>query len=61
MDKSALKSKTLYVSIIVALAPLFPPVRELIAANPEAVSAFVGFVFGILRMVTNKAIVLKRE
>ena len=61
MDKSALKSKTLWVSLIVALAPLFPAVRELIAANPEAVSALVGFIFGVLRLTTTQSIVLKRE
>lgn len=52
MDKSILKSKTFYVSLVVALAPLFPAVQALVAANPEMVGAVLGGVFTVLRLVS---------
>jgi hypothetical protein len=58
MDKSLLKSKTFYVSLIVAIAPLFPAVSGFIAANPEAFSAILGGVFTVLRLITKDRVVI---
>jgi len=60
-NKSYLKSKTLYVSLIVALLPLFPEVQDQIKDNPEYIGMIVGTIFGFLRVVTKGKIVLKEE
>ena len=52
-------SKTFWMSLIVALAPLAPQVSEWIAANPSAFSAICGGVFAILRFVTKDKVVIK--
>jgi hypothetical protein len=44
------ESKTLWVSLIVAVAPLFPPAQAFIVANPTAVAGAVGAVFAALRL-----------
>lgn len=56
MDKSVLKSKTLWVSLIVAIAPLFPVVQDIVSKNPEAVAGIVGAVFAILRITTTQPV-----
>lgn len=61
MDKSVLKSKTLWVSLIVALAPLFPQVRDLVAKNPEAVASVVGAIFAVLRISTSQPLTLSSD
>lgn len=53
------QSKTLWLSALVALAPLVPGVGPIIAANPELVSAALGVVFAGLRFVTSKPIKVK--
>ncbi len=60
MNKSALKSKTLWVSIIVAIAPLFPSVRAILVANPESAGLIVAGVFSVLRVLTGKPLVLEK-
>lgn len=60
-NKSYLKSKTLYVSLIVALLPLFPEVQDQIKDNPEYIGIIVGTIFSFLRIVTKGKIVLKEE
>lgn len=60
-NKSYLKSKTLYVSLIVALLPLFPEVQDQIKDNPEYIGIIVGTIFSFLRVVTKGKIVLKEE
>ncbi len=58
MDKSILKSKTFYVALIVALAPLFPAVNQFISASPEAFSATLGMVFTFLRLISKDKVVI---
>lgn len=55
----AYKSKTLWVSLLVALAPFVPPLQVLILANPEVASLIVGGVFAGLRLTTSKKVVVK--
>ena len=50
--KPAWKSKTLWSSILIAIAPLFPPAQAWIAANPEVYNAVLGGLFAVLRFVT---------
>lgn len=50
MKKELLKSKTIWVSIFVALSGFFPPLQALIVANPEIASSAIGALFGILRV-----------
>lgn len=45
-------SKTLWTSIVVAAAPLFPPVAQIVVTNPTLCSFVVGAVFSVLRVVT---------
>lgn len=54
--KKPWESKTLWVSAIVALAPLYPPIGALVAANPEWISMAVGAIFAGLRMITNTGV-----
>lgn len=61
INKAAFKSKTLWVSLIIALAPLFPAVREILVANPEAASMVVGGVVAFLRVITKQPIVLTED
>lgn len=51
--KPAWQSKTLWASAVVGLVPLvFPPAAAFVAANPAAVTAILGVVFGLLRLAT---------
>ena len=52
----AWKSKTLWASLIVAAAPLFPPAQVLIAANPDIALGIVSALFAFLRMLNGKKI-----
>jgi hypothetical protein len=52
MNKGILKSKTFWVSLVVALAPLFPVVSEFISGQPEMFSMAIGGVFTFLRFIT---------
>jgi hypothetical protein len=52
-------SKTLWCSLIVAVAPLFPPLQAVIVANPEITSLAVGGLFAILRLFTKKPLGVK--
>lgn len=58
-DKSFLKSKTLYVALFTIIGGFFPAVQALVAQYPEAATAIVGVVFGLLRIQTTEAVVLK--
>lgn len=51
--KPAWTSKTVWISLIVALAAFFPPVAAWIAGNPEAFGSIVGSVFLALRLITS--------
>ena len=61
MNKSYLKSKTLWVSLICILAPIYPPIQDVVVANPEVVGMVVGGVFALLRLITGKPLVLKED
>jgi hypothetical protein len=52
-------SKTVWVAAITALAPLYPPIGAIVAANPETVAAVVGAVFAGLRMLSSGKVGLK--
>ena len=58
MDKSVLKSKTFWMSLIVALAPLIPPVQAYVQANTEMVGLMVGGIFAVLRVITKDKVTL---
>jgi len=58
MDKSILKSKTFWVNLIAAIAPLIPSVKEFIVGNPEAVMMSLGTIGMVLRLVTKGKVVL---
>ncbi len=51
-SKNPLQSKTLWVSLIVAVAAFFPGVQALVASNPEIIGVVVGGIFAVLRLVT---------
>ena len=51
-------SKTVWISVIVALAPLFPPVAAVVATNPEMISFAVGAVFAAIRLISSQKISL---
>ena len=54
INKSYFKSKTLWVSLIMAIAPIFPQVQEIIVSKPEVVGMVVGGVFSLLRVATTQ-------
>ena len=59
-SKNPLQSKTLWVSLIVAIAAFIPPVQAIVVANPEIVGIVVGAVFSLLRLFgSNKKVELK--
>jgi len=58
MQKSILNSKTFWVSLLVALAPLVPGLREWITESPEVFSGVIGAIFAGLRMITHGKVVL---
>ena len=58
-QKSPLKSKTLWMALIVAILGFIPPVAEFIKSNPEAFAAIVGGLFTLLRIITKDKIVIE--
>lgn len=57
--KKPWQSKTLWIGLIAAVVPFFPPAAAVIAANPEVTTAVLSGVFGFLRVVTKDKIVVK--
>ena len=53
------KSKTLWASVIVAIATFLPVVGPAILANQQWIIPALGFIFGALRLTTDDAIGLK--
>lgn len=51
-SKKPYLSKTLYASLIVAVAAFYPPVGEWITGNPQIFSMLLGSLFAALRLVT---------
>ena len=61
MNKSYAKSKTLWVSLILLIAPFFPEVQHIMKDNPEAAGAVVAGVFSFLRLITKKPLVYEED
>lgn len=61
MNKTYLKSKTLWVSLIVSIAPLFPEVQEILKDDPEIVGVSIGVIFTILRLLTKGKVTMTKE
>ena len=59
--KKPWQSKTLWIGLVVAIAPFFPPAQAVLIANPELVGMFVGALFAGLRVVSEKKLVLKKQ
>lgn len=59
--KSIWLSKTVWMSILTAAAPLYPPVGAFVSANPAVTSFIVGAVFTGLRFVTDTKVVAKKK
>lgn len=59
MEKKPIKSKTIWMGVITAVAAFFPPVHEFIVGNPEAFAAIVGALFIGLRVITKDKIVVE--
>lgn len=56
-DKSFLKSKTLWLSLITIIGGFFPAVQEFTTKNPEMVVSILGGLFGLLRIQTDTKLV----
>jgi hypothetical protein len=54
-------SKTLWIALVTAAVPLFPPAAAVVAANPAAVGAAVGLVFAGLRLISHGQITLSDD
>jgi hypothetical protein len=59
-EKPMWASKTLWASVVVAVAPFVPVVGPFIAANPEAASAVVAVVFAALRLFSDSKVSVKK-
>jgi len=58
MKKSVFKSKTFYMGLATALAPLIPSVGEFVKGNAEMIGMLWGAVAIVLRFVTKDKVVL---
>jgi hypothetical protein len=58
-EKNLLKSKTIWISVLVTASAFFPPVQAILATSPELAGIVVGGVFGVLRAITKGKITLK--
>lgn len=56
--KPLLKSKTIIVNAVVAVAALYPPAQQFVADHAALVLSSLGLVNMVLRMVTKDKIVL---
>lgn len=60
MDKVApWKSKTLWMSLLVAVGAFVPPVAEWMKANPELFGLVLGGIFAALRLITKGRIAIE--
>jgi hypothetical protein len=57
-SKPVWQSKTLWIGLLTAVAPFWPPAAVWIAANPAIFSAAVGAVFSGLRLVSNQKVTI---
>lgn len=60
-DKSFLKSKTLWAAVITIVAGFLPDVQAIMKAHPEESMAIIGTIFGSLRLVSDKKLVVKED
>ena len=58
MKKNILKSKTFYLGLISAIAPLFPSVSEYVANNVVQIGMIWGVATMALRLITKDKVVL---
>ena len=62
VNKSFYKSKTMWAAILTAVIPaIFPAAAELVKLHPEYIMGAVGVIFGLLRIDTNSAVVIKSK
>jgi uncharacterized membrane-anchored protein len=57
--KPLFKSKTVWLSVIVAVAGFFPPAQAILVAQPEIASLVVGGIFGAVRLITKGKVSVK--
>lgn len=57
--KKPWESKTVWVGILMALAPLIPGASDFMSQNPELVNSLVVTIFMVLRAVSGGRIALK--
>jgi hypothetical protein len=58
-NKKPWLSKTIWMSVLTALASLYPPAHEWIADNPVIFSWAIGGVFAGLRVITKDGLSIK--
>lgn len=57
--KKAWQSRTLWIGLVAAIVPFFPPAAAVIAANPEVTGLALSGIFSALRMITKDRVVIK--
>lgn len=60
-EKSPLQSKTIWTSVLIAVAGFFPPIQAIVIANPEIASIAVGGLFSISRLFQKKKVTIKKK
>lgn len=58
-NKKVWESKTFWVSLLLALAPLIPGASEFMSSQPELVNSVIVSIFMVLRLVSHGKISLK--
>lgn len=58
VPKPAWASKTLWVALVVAIAPFIPAVQDFVVKSPEMVGMILGAVFALLRIISKDKIVI---
>jgi len=56
INKKYLKSKTLWMAVVIALLPTFPEVQEFMKDDPEAVGYIIAGVMGFMRSITKDSL-----
>ncbi len=57
--KKSYQSKTVWIGLLTALLPLYPPAAAWVALHPELFSAAVGALFSGLRLISSDRVVIK--
>lgn len=58
LEKKPWQSKTLWLSALTAIAPLFPTANDFITSSPGTFGAILGVAFFVLRLVTKGSITI---